>query len=33
MIKSILSAAFAFSIAGPAAAQTLSMMKSLDAPH
>jgi len=33
MIKSILSAAFAFGIAGPAAAQTLSMMKSLDAPH
>ena len=33
MIKSILSVAFAFSIAGPAAAQTLSMMKSLDAPH
>jgi peptide/nickel transport system substrate-binding protein len=33
MIKAVVSAAFALSLAGPAAAQTLSMMKSIDAPH
>ncbi len=33
MIRFILSAAFALSIACPAAAQTLNMMKSIDAPH
>ncbi len=33
MIRSALSAAFALTIAGPAGAQTLTMMKSLDAPH
>ena len=33
MIKAVLSVAFALSIAGPAAAQTLNMMKSIDAPH
>jgi peptide/nickel transport system substrate-binding protein len=33
MIKAVLGVAFALSIAGPAAAQTLNMMKSIDAPH
>ncbi len=33
MIRSILGAAFALSIAGPATAQTLNMMRSIDAPH
>ena len=33
MIRTILTAAFALSIAGPATAQTLNMMKSIDAPH
>jgi peptide/nickel transport system substrate-binding protein len=33
MIRSVLGAAFALAIAGPASAQTLNMMKSLDAPH
>jgi hypothetical protein len=33
MIKAVLGVAFALGIAGPAAAQTLNMMKSIDAPH
>ena len=33
MIRTILSAAFALSIAYPATAQTLNMMKGIDAPH
>jgi len=33
MIRTVLSVAFALSIAGPASAQTLNMMKSIDAPH
>ena len=33
MIRHALSAAFALSIAYPATAQTLNMMKSIDAPH
>ena len=33
MIRAILSAAFALSIAMPAGAQTLNMMRSIDAPH
>jgi peptide/nickel transport system substrate-binding protein len=33
MIRSVLSAAFALTIAVPASAQTLNMMKSIDAPH
>ena len=33
MIKAVLGVAFALSIAGPAAAQSLNMMKSIDAPH
>ena len=33
MIKSVLGVAFALSFAGTASAQTLNMMKSLDAPH
>src|SRR4029434_7927688 len=33
MIKAVLGVAFALGIAGPAAAQTLNMMKSVDAPH
>ncbi len=33
MIRTVLSVAFALSIAGPVSAQTLNMMKSIDAPH
>ena len=33
MIRQALSAAFALSIAYPATAQTLNMMKGIDAPH
>ena len=33
MMRAILGVAFALSIAGPASAQTLNMMKSIDAPH
>ena len=33
MIRSVLSIAFALSLPGPASAQTLNMMKSIDAPH
>jgi peptide/nickel transport system substrate-binding protein len=33
MIRTVLSVAFALSIASPASAQTLNMMKSIDAPH
>ena len=33
MIKSVLGVAFALGFAGTASAQTLTMMKSVDAPH
>ena len=33
MIRFILTIAFAFGIAAPASAQTLNLMKSIDAPH
>ncbi len=33
MIRTVLTIAFALSIAGPASAQTLNMMKGIDAPH
>ena len=33
MIRTVLSIALALGIAGPAAAQTLNMMKGIDAPH
>jgi peptide/nickel transport system substrate-binding protein len=33
MIRALLGAAFALIVAGPAASQTLNMMKSIDAPH
>ena len=33
MIRAILGAVFALTVAGPAATQTLNMMKSIDAPH